>query len=134
MGPCGTIADMSDEAASIEVTSSSRGNARIDLSIRLSRFNLPPVQSALAVGRHASIGSRAITKALEEMSPGTFALHELDHPIVEGILVRTAHVRRVPTEKLLRVLLRHAEQFMTDTDMLHFDIAIEVLVQDRIDL
>ncbi len=109
-------------------------NARVDLSIRLSRFNLPPVQSALAVGRHASIGSRAITKALDEMMPGQFERFDVEHPSIEALVIRKAHLRRIPAERLIPVLLRHAEAFMSEDDMLHFDISVEVLISATVEL
>jgi len=110
------------------------GTTRVDLRIRLSRFNLPPVQSALVVGKRAPIGSRAITKALDEMMPGAFHRFEVEHATIEAVVLREAHLRRLPAERLLPLLLRHAESFMSDADILHFDMAIEVLLRESIDL
>ena len=105
--------------------SDQRENVRIDLTMRISRFNLPPVQSALVVGKRAGIGSRAIGKALDEMMPKQFECVDVQHPLIEAVIVRTAHLRRVPPEKLIAVILRNAESVMSDLDMLHFDIAID---------
>ena len=109
-------------------------NARVDMRIRLSRFNLPPVQSALVVGKQASIGSRAIGKALDEMMPHAFQRFEVEHPLVEAVLIREAHLRGVPAARLLPVLLRHAEGFMTASDTLHFEIDLEVLIRESFEL
>lgn len=107
---------------------------RVDMTIRISRFNLPPVQSALVVGKRAGIGSRAIGKALDEMMPKQFERFDVEHPLIEAVLVRSAHLRRVPSDKLIPVIVRHAESVMADVDMLHFDIAIELLINERIEL
>lgn len=104
------------------------------MGIRISRFNLPPVQSALVVGKRAGIGSRAIAKALDEMMPHQFERFEVEHPVIEAVLLRTAHLRRVPSDRLLPVILRHAESLMSEIDTLHFEISIEVQVQERIEL
>jgi hypothetical protein len=107
---------------------------RVDLRLRLARFQLPPVQSALVIGKRALIGSRAMSKALDEMMPGSFRRIEIDHPIIEAILIRDAHLRRVPEARLVPVIVRHAENFMSEADTLHFDIEIEVLVSESFDL
>ena len=108
--------------------------ARADLRIRLSRFNLPPVQSALVVGKRASIGSRAMAKALDEMMPGAFKRIDVDHPLIESILCRDVHLRRISSEKLIPLIVRHAEAFMADTDTLHFDINIDVFIRESVEL
>ncbi|MCA9532612.1 MAG: hypothetical protein KC593_03000 [Myxococcales bacterium] len=109
-------------------------SARAELRIRLSRFNLPPVQSALVVGKRASIGSRAMAKALDEMMPGAFRRIDVDHPLIESILCRDAHLRRISAEKLVPLIVRHAEAFMADTDTLHFDINIDVFIRESVEL
>lgn len=107
---------------------------RADLRIRLSRFNLPPVQSALVVGRRASIGSKAMAKALDEMMPGAFRRVDIDHPLIESILCRDTHLRRISSDKLVPLIVRHAEAFMADTDTLHFEINIDVFIRESLDL
>jgi len=108
--------------------------ARIDLQIRLKRFHLPPVQSALVMGRRAVIGSRAMAKALNEMLPGAFERFEVEHTIIEAVIIREAHLRRVPSPRLIPLLVKHAEQFMADTDTLHLDIDIEVNLTESFEL
>lgn len=108
--------------------------ARIDLKVRLKRFHLPPVQSALAIGRRAGIGSKAMKKALDEMMPGAFQRFELEHPLIEAFIIRDAHLRRIPSERLIPILTRYAESYMADVDTLHFDLDIEVLISESIEL
>jgi hypothetical protein len=108
--------------------------ARVDMRLRLSRFALPPVQSALVIGKRAGIGSHAMIKALDEMMPGAFSRHEIEHSVIEAILIRDAHLRRIPAERLIPVLVRHAEAFMGDTDTLHFDVTVEVQVLESLEL
>ena len=108
-------------------------SVRVDMQLKLSRFALPPVQSALVVGKRASIGAGALRNALDEAMPGAFIHIEVEHPVIEAILIRSAHLRRVPTEHLVPVLIRNAEAFMGETDTMHFDIGIEVQMQESIE-
>jgi len=107
---------------------------RITLDYRLTRFDLPPVSSALIVGRRASIGSKAIEKALQEMMPGMFVRLDLEHPIVESILIRASHLRAVPQEHLLRSILRQVEAVMDATDTVHLDLRFTLHGTEDIEL
>ena len=44
-------------------------------------------------------------KALNEMMPDTYTLLPVEHPVVEAIIMRDAHLRRVPEKQLTPSLL-----------------------------
>ena len=119
---------------SADVPIASRPPNRVDLTITLSRFHLPPVESALVVGRKAPIGANAMAKALEEMLPNQFRKVTVEHPDIEAVLIRNAHLQRIPEDRLVAMVLKHAERFMGDSEMLHLDIGIQVQVAESIEL
>lgn len=92
---------------------------RVEISMRLSEFRLPPVQSALVIGRRAPVGPRAMYQALQAMLPGVYRLVEVDHPVVEAMVFREADLRRVREQLLVTAVLSQASAFMTETDVLH---------------
>lgn len=108
--------------------------SRISLTMEIARFHLPPVESALVVGKRAGIGPRAMEKALAEMVPDAFALITVEHPVIEAVLIRRAHLRRVPEEKLIPLILRQCENLMDESDMLHFELDIRVRTTEEIEL
>jgi hypothetical protein len=107
---------------------------RIHVTMEISRFRLPPVESALVVGKRAGIGPKAMEKALAEMLPETFTLLEVEHEIIEAVIVRAAHLRRVPQEKLIALILRNCEGQMDDTEMLHFEIDVRLRTVEEIEV
>lgn len=107
---------------------------RIHLTMEISHFHLPPVESALVVGKRAGIGPRAMEKALAEILPETFQLIEVEDPIVEAIIVRRNHLRLVPEEKLIELILRNAAGQMEETEMLHFEIDVRVRATEEIEV
>ena len=107
---------------------------RIQMTMEITRFRLPPVESALVVGKRAGIGPKAMEKALAEMVPGAFQLVAIEHPIIEAIIVRSSHLRRVPQDKLVPLIVRNCENLMDDTDMLHFELDIRVRTTEAIDV
>ncbi len=125
---------MTRRAAAAATSEEPARSTRVDLTIKLSRFRLPPVESALVVGKRAVIGSNAMRKALDEMLPDQFTLVPIEHPVIEALLLRTAHLRRVPQERLVPLVVKHAEAAMDETDMMHVDLTIEIHVSETIEL
>lgn len=113
---------------------SSGGKRRVTVNMRLNRFDLPPVESALIVGRKAPIGSRAMSKALEEMLPGIFLRVDVEHPLVEAVIVRRAHLRRVPQTTLVDLVLREAEGVIDETEMLHVALSLTIDVTHEVEV
>lgn len=123
---------MIEQETRLEHVENHRTQVRLTMEIR--RFRLPPVESALAIGKRAGIGPQAMEKALAEMLPDTFTLITVEHPVIEAVLVRKSHLHRIPADKLLPIILRNCEHLMDDTEMVHFDLDIRVRTTEEIDL
>lgn len=116
------------------VAHSSAPRKRVHVDLRMSRFNLPPVRSALVVGRRSGIGPKALEKALQEMMPGAFRRFDVEHDVVEAILLNEAHLRRLSKDQIIALILRHAEGMLDASETLHVDLDIEVEVHEEFEL
>jgi len=113
----------------IRVSSQPEGQSTdraVDLRLRFQEFRLPPVQGALVIGRRAPVGPRAMAEALESMLPGVYHLVSVDHPTIEGVVVRRDDLRRVPEPVLIGHLVREADSLMNEHETLHCSLEIEV--------
>lgn len=106
----------------------------IQIQLRISQFELPPVRDALVVGSRALIGSKAIQKALDEMMPGKYELLDVEHDGVQSIIVRSSVLRKIPRERIVEVILRQVEPILDPTDTIHVAMDIEIRVRDEIRL
>ena len=106
----------------------------VTVSLRMTRFELPPVESALVVGRRAPIGSNALEKALAELMPGTFRRIEVEHPVIEAVIIRESHSRRISEDGLVRLLIRHAEGMMDETEALRVTAELVITSSEEIEL
>jgi hypothetical protein len=52
---------------------------RINLQLRFTQYYLPPLDSALIIGKRAPVGANGISRAFQELSPATFQLIPVDH-------------------------------------------------------
>lgn len=107
---------------------------RVHLTMEISRFRLPPVSSALVIGKRTGIGPKAMEKALAEMLPEAFELVPVEHPTIEAVLIRSMHLRRVPKDRLVQLIVRQAENLMDESEMLHFDLDVKVHTSEELEL
>jgi hypothetical protein len=104
---------------------------KINLQLRFTQYHLPPLDSALIIGKRAAIGANGISRAFQELSPQTFQLIPVEHPTVEAVLVRASDLRKLPQQALIGRLLRTADQIMDETDTLHVAVKFEVIVDEE---
>jgi hypothetical protein len=104
---------------------------RINLQLRFTQYYLPPLDSALIIGKRAPVGANGISRAFQELSPATFQLIPVDHPVAEAVLVRASDLRKMPQQALISRLLRLADQIMNEADTLHVALRFEVIVDEE---
>ena len=103
---------------------------KVNLELRFTRYHLPPLDNALIIGKRAAVGANGINRAFQELSPDTFQLIRLDHPIAEAVLIRSSDLRKLPQEELISRLLKEADQIMDESDTLHVKLTFEVVVSE----
>lgn len=104
---------------------------RINLQLRFTQYHLPPLDSALIIGKRAPVGANGISRAFQELSPATFRLIPVDHPVAEAVLVRVSDLRKLPQQELISRLLQLADQIMDETDTMHVALKFEVIVDEE---
>jgi hypothetical protein len=104
---------------------------RINLQLRFTQYHLPPLDSALIIGKRAPVGANGISRAFQELSPATFQLIPVDHPVAEAVLVRVSDLRKLPQQELISRLLQLADQIMDETDTMHVALKFEVIVDEE---
>jgi hypothetical protein len=104
---------------------------RVNLELRFTQYHLPPLDDALIIGKRAAVGANSISRAFEELSPGTFRLIPVEHQVAEAVLVRASDLRKLPESELVRRLLQQADQMMDATDTLHVKLHFEVIIGEQ---
>ena len=104
---------------------------KINLQLRFMQYHLPPLDSALIIGKRAPVGANGISRAFQELSPATFQLIPVEHPVAEAVLVRTSDLRKMSQHALISRLLQLADQIMDESDTLHVTLKFEVIVDEE---
>jgi hypothetical protein len=104
---------------------------RVNLELRFTQYHLPPLDCALIIGKRAPVGANGISRAFQELSPATFQLIPVDHPVAEAVLVRVSDLRKMSQQALISRLLQLADQIMDEADTLHVALKFEVIVEEE---
>ena len=87
---------------------------KINLQLRFTPYHLPPLDSALIIGKRAPVGANGISRAFQELSPAAFQLIAVEHSVAEAVLVRVSDLRKLPPQALVKRLLQLADQLMDE--------------------
>lgn len=116
-------------------TPSSREQLRkADVNIKLSEFEIPPMQDILLVGQRAPIGPEAVRRMVDAVSPEQYEIVRLNHETFEAVVVKKSLLRLLPKEKLLPVVIEESNRIADDKMVLKAQINITIHVTRTVDL
>jgi hypothetical protein len=107
---------------------------RASVQMEIRHFKLPPVESALVVGVRSPIGPNAMERALQEMMPHKYVRVDVDNERIQTIFLQATHLRRIPKEKLVPLLVTNCEEMIDDTEMLHVTLDVLVAATEEVGL
>ncbi|AWX56852.1 MULTISPECIES: hypothetical protein [Brevibacillus] len=104
------------------------------LSLKISEFEVPPMQDLLIIGRKAPIGPEAVRRMADALSPEQFTLLKMDHPKIEAVLLRNTLLQMIDEKLLMKIILEEAERMISDSMVLRSELKIALSVQREVDL
>jgi len=107
---------------------------KAEITMRMSEFEMPPMQDALIVGKRAPIGPEAARRMVDILSPDQYEIVKVDHPTIEAIVVRKALFNMLPQEKLVGLLLEEGGKVANESTIVKTQVNIVLQVSKSIDL
>lgn len=107
---------------------------KAEITMRMSEFEMPPMQDALIVGKRAPIGPEAARRMVDILSPDQYEIVKVDHPAIEAIVVRKALFNMLPQEKLVGLLLEEGGKVANESTIVKTQVNIVLQVSKSIDL
>ncbi|CAI8787710.1 MULTISPECIES: hypothetical protein [Brevibacillus] len=104
------------------------------LSLKISEFEVPPMQDLLIIGRKAPIGPEAARRMADALSPEQFTLLKMNHPKIEAVLLRNTLLQMIDEKLLMKIILEEAERMISDSMVLRSELKIALSVQREVDL
>jgi hypothetical protein len=107
---------------------------KAEITMRMSEFEMPPMQDALIVGKRAPIGPEAARRMVDILSPDQYEIVKVDHPAIEAIVVRKALFNMLPQEKLVGLLLEEGGKVANESTIEKTQVNIVLQVSKSIDI
>ena len=108
----------------------SKAKKIIELDSTLSRFEVPPLQDILVIGREAPIGTKAMERAIEFISKGNYTIISFkDDKLIEAVIVRNCILRMVSKKILIDFIKEEIKSGMCAKDM--FKLRIEITIKTK---
>lgn len=104
------------------------------LRLKISEFDMPPMQDMLIIGKKAPIGPEAVRRMAEALSPDQFTIIRVDHAKIEAVLVRNSLLTMMDEPKLVSIVLEEADKLISETAVLRSELKIEMFVQREVDM
>ena len=99
---------------------------RAEVFLKLTEFEIPPIQDCLILGKRAAIGPEAARLMIESVAPDQFHVIRVDHPAIEAVVIRKSLLRVISQERLVALVLDEAQRMLTECMALKAQIKVTV--------
>ncbi|MEW8959980.1 MAG: hypothetical protein AB2448_12925 [Moorella sp. (in: firmicutes)] len=117
-----------------EISPSPEPQRKADINIKLSEFEIPPMQDILLVGKRAPIGPEAVRRMVDAVSPEQYEIVRLNHEVFEAVVVKKSLLRLLPKEKLLPVVVEEGTRIADEGMVVKAQINITIHISRTVDI
>ncbi|MEW5920057.1 MAG: hypothetical protein AB1796_03690 [Bacillota bacterium] len=107
---------------------------KAEINMRISEFEVPPMQDVLFVGKRAPIGPEAARRMVDILSPNQYEIVRVNHTAFEALVIRKALFTMLPEDKLVTILLEEGGKVANESIIIKAQVNITLLVSKAIDL
>jgi len=110
------------------------GTRKVEINMRFSEFEMPPMQDVLIVGKRAPIGPEAAKRMVDILSPEQYEIVRIEHECVEAIVVRKSLLDMLSKDKLISIIMEEGGKIANESMIIRAQINIILNVSKSIDL
>lgn len=107
---------------------------KAEIVMRLSEFEMPPMQDVLIVGRKAPIGPEAARRMVDILSPDQYEIVKVEHPKIEAIVIRKSLITMISKEKLVPLILDEGGKVASESTIIRAQISVVLHVSKSIEI
>ena len=116
------------------MVASSVSSTKTEITLRLSEFEMPPMQDALIIGRKAPLGFEAAKRMVDIISPNQYEVIKVQHPIIEAVVIRKALMQMVDRDALVSIILGEGGKVANEATILKVQLNIVLRVSKTVEL
>ena len=110
------------------------GTKKVEINIRFSEFEMPPMQDILLVGKRAPIGPEAARRMVDILSPEQYEIVKIEHEYIEAVVIRKSLLNMLSKDKLIPIILEEGGRITNESMIIKAQINIALNVSRSIDL
>ncbi|MFQ6618365.1 MAG: hypothetical protein ACE5QV_06725 [Fidelibacterota bacterium] len=106
---------------------------KADIEITISRFDVPPMQDVLIVGKGGPLGKNALKRMADAVAPDQYYIIPVKNSDkIEAILIKKHFEQIVSKEKLVDFILSEVEPIMEEKDIMKIKMDIKITVKKEL--
>lgn len=102
--------------------------------MRMTEFEMPPMQDVLIVGKRAPIGPEAARRMVDILSPDQYAIIKVDHAVIEAVVIRKSLLSMIQQDTLVAVVIDEGEKIINEKMIVKVQIQITLQVHKTVEL
>lgn len=104
-----------------------KSQATYSINLSFEEIKLPPFQEILVVGKNSPQGKIGISKSFELLIPNGFEVIEnIDCDKVEAVFVNKRIVKKMPIEKIIKILSEKVFPFISEGELIRVDFKVKI--------
>lgn len=107
---------------------------KAEIHMRLTEFEMPPMQDVLIVGKKAPIGPEAARRMADILSPDQYEIVKVEHALVEAVVIRKSLLSMIQREKLVALILEEGEKIANEKMIIKAQLQITLQVIKSVEL
>ncbi|BAF58981.1 hypothetical protein PTH_0800 [Pelotomaculum thermopropionicum SI] len=119
---------------SLELNNVTDSGRKAQITIKLSEFEIPPIQDVLLVGRRAPIGPEAVQRMVDILSPDQYEVLRVEEGPFEAIVVRKSLCNLITREKLLEIIMEEGVKVASETAVLKAQVNVVLNINIEVEL
>ena len=112
----------------VTASAKSENSRTAEVYIRMTEFEIPPMQDILLVGKRAPIGPEAAKRMVDALSPEQYEVVPVEEGPLEAMVVRKS------LQKLFPIILEEGLKIATENMVIKAQIDVVVIIKRAIDL
>ncbi|CUH97088.1 hypothetical protein P22_3214 [Propionispora sp. 2/2-37] len=116
------------------MTNTNENSRKADIQMRLTEFEMPPMQDVLIVGKMAPIGPEAARRMVDILSPDQYEIEKVEHALIEAVVIRKSLLSMIRRDKLVALILEEAEKIANEKMIIKVQIQITLEVHKSVEL
>jgi hypothetical protein len=107
---------------------------KAEIQMRMTEFEMPPMQDVLIVGKRAPIGPEAARRMVDILSPDQYEIVKVEHTLIEAVVIRKSLLSMIQQEKLVALILEEGEKIVNEKMIIKAQIQITLQVNKTVEL